>query len=242
MKILIPTAKEMNEKTSPIRAESKQELIRPIIQTLAAKSPEDLATYYHIKPERAEEEARRWQDLARDCATLYPAWNLFDGLMYRQMKRQQLSTEEEAYLEHHVRITSALYGVVPVMHPMAPHRLDFMGKLLVEGQTLKNWWRPHFDAALEPEELVISLLSSEFEAVFSPAIRERMIRLVFTEEKDGQRKIHSTISKKARGKFLSAMVAAQVKTIEEIQALDVAGFRYDSEASTMKEFVFVHSI
>ena len=45
--------------------------------------------------------------------------------MYRHIKRDKLTEAEQAYLENHVFITSALYGVVPALSPMAPHRLDF---------------------------------------------------------------------------------------------------------------------
>ena len=48
------------------------------------------------------------------------------------------------------------------------------------------------------------LLSSEFETVFSKEIQDRMVTFKFLEEKNGQLKVHSTISKKARGAFVTA--------------------------------------
>ena len=47
------------------------------------------------------------------------------------------------------------------------------------------------------EKLVVSLLSSEFEEVFSKKQRDGFIRLSFMEEKEGVLKVHSTISKKS---------------------------------------------
>ena len=55
-----------------------------------------------------------------------PALHLFDGLMYRNIKRDNLTQAEQAYLEKHLMITSALYGVIPAFAPIAPHRLDFL--------------------------------------------------------------------------------------------------------------------
>ncbi|MDT4524985.1 peroxide stress protein YaaA, partial [Pseudomonas aeruginosa] len=92
---------------------------------------------------------------------------LFDGLMYRNIKRDKLTEAEQDYLENHVFITSALYGVVPVLSPMAPHRLDFLMKLKVAGKTLKSHWKAAYDETLKKEEVIFSLLSSEFETVFS---------------------------------------------------------------------------
>ena len=80
-----------------------------------------------------------------------------------------------SYLENHVFITSALYGVVFILSPMAPHRLDFLMKLKVAGKTLKSHWKTAYDEVLKKEEVIFSLLSSEFETVFSKEIREKMV-------------------------------------------------------------------
>ena len=109
--------------------------------------------------------------------------------MYRHIKRDKLTEAEQAYLENHVFITSALYGVVPALSPMAPHRLDFLMKLKVAGKTLKSHWKAAYDEAVTQEEVIFSLLSSEFETVFSKEIREKMVTFKFMEDKDGQLKI-----------------------------------------------------
>lgn len=49
--------------------------------------------------------------------------------MYRNIKRDKLTEAEQDYLENHVFIISALYGVVPALSPMAPHRLDFFDEI-----------------------------------------------------------------------------------------------------------------
>ncbi|KXU16127.1 UPF0246 protein YaaA [Streptococcus oralis] len=159
--------------------------------------------------------------------------------MYRHIKRDELTETERVYLKNHVFITSALYGVVPALSPMAPHRLDFLMKLKVAGKTLRSHWRPFYDEALQGEELIFSLLSSEFETVFSREIREKMVTFKFMENKAEQLKIHSTISKKARGAFLTALIEGQVQTVEQTRKLSFAGFEYRSDLSSDLELVFV---
>ncbi|MDU1702409.1 MAG: peroxide stress protein YaaA, partial [Streptococcus mitis] len=154
----------------------------------------------------------------------------------------KLTEAEQAYLENHVFITSALYGVVPALSPMAPHRLDFLMKLKVAGKTLKSHWKAAYDEALKPEEVIFSLLSSEFETVFSKEIREKMVSFKFMEDKGGQLKIHSTISKKARGAFLTALIESQVETVEEARKLSFAGFNYRQDLSQQRELVFVKEV
>lgn len=154
----------------------------------------------------------------------------------------KIAIAEQDYLENHVFITSALYGVVPALSPMAPHRLDFLMKLKVAGKTLKSHWKAVYDEALKKEEVIFSLLSSEFETVFSKEIRAKMVTFKFMEDRGGQLKIHSTISKKARGAFLTALIENQVQTVGEARRLNFAGFVYREDLSQPQGLVFVKEV
>ena len=239
MKILIPTAKEMNTDHPCIEALPLREESQAVLESLANYSASELETFYKVSVEKAEEEYGHIQALKDHRAKNYPALKLFDGLMYRHIKRDELTKAEQTYLENHVLITSALYGVIPALSPMAPHRLDFLMKLKVAGKTLMSHWKPAYDEALQDEDLIFSLLSSEFETVFSKEIREKMVTFKFMEDKAGQLKIHSTISKKARGAFLTALIEGQVHTVEQARQLSFAGFDYRPDLSSDLELVFV---
>ena len=239
MKILIPTAKEMNTDHPCIEALPLREESQAVLDSLAHYSASELETFYKVSAEKAEEEYAHIQALKDRRAKHYPALKLFDGLMYRHIKRDGLTEAEQTYLEDHILITSALYGVVPALSPMAPHRLDFLMKLKVAGKTLKTHWKSAYDEALQDENLIFSLLSSEFETVFSKEIREKMVTFKFMEDKAGQLKIHSTISKKARGAFLTALIEGQVHTVKQARKLRFAGFDYRPDLSSDLELVFV---
>ena len=239
MKILIPTAKEMNTDHPCIEALPLRKESQAVLDSLTHYSVSELKSFYKVSAEKAEEEYGHIQALKDHRAKHYPALKLFDGLMYRHIKRDGLAEAEQTYLKNHVLITSALYGVVPALSPIAPHRLDFLMKLKVAGKTLKNHWKSAYDEALQDENLIFSLLSSEFETVFSKEIREKMVTFKFMEDKAGQLKIHSTISKKARGAFLTALIKGQVQTVEQARQLSFAGFDYRPDLSSDLELVFV---
>ena len=242
MKILIPTAKEMNTSLPSIVATPLSEESQAVLDSLACYSASELESFYKVSAEKAEEEYAHIQALKDQSAKHYPALKLFDGLMYRHIKRDKLTEAEQAYLEDHVLITSALYGVVPALSPMAPHRLDFLMKLKVAGKTLKSHWKSAYDEALQDEDLIFSLLSSEFETVFSKEVREKMVTFKFMENKAGQLKIHSTISKKARGAFLTALIEGQVQTVEQARKLRFADFEYRPDLSSNLELVFLKQV
>ena len=242
MKILIPTAKEMNTDHPCIEALPLREESQAVLDSLAHYSVSELKSFYKVSAEKAEEEHAHIQALKDHRAKHYPALKLFDGLMYRHIKRYGLTEAEQTYLENHVLITSALYGVVPALSPMAPHRLDFLMKLKVAGKTLKSHWKSAYDEALQDENLIFSLLSSEFETVFSKEIREKMVTFKFMEDKAGQLKIHSTISKKARGAFLTALIEGEIQTVEQARKLRFAGFDYRPDLSSNLELVFLKQV
>lgn len=239
MKLLIPTAKEMNLDTLEKMGNPISNETQAVIDALASLSLEELASLYKISEERTSEEEQRIQALKSGTAKTYPALKLFDGLMYRNIRRMDWTETEAAYVQDHLLITSALYGVIPALTPIAPHRLDFLMKLKVQGKSLKTFWKAVYDQTLQEEELIISLLSSEFETVFSKEIQDRMVTFKFLEEKNGQLKVHSTISKKARGAFVTALLENQITKVEEMKQLSFNGFAYQDDLSTDKQLVFV---
>ena len=217
MKILIPTAKELNLTVPSAIPNLASAQTQAVLDELATMSVADLASFYKISPERAE-------------------------VMYRHIKRQDYTKEESQYIKKHLAITSALYGVIPALEPIAPHRLDFMMPLKLDGKSLKAFWKEAYDQALAEDEVIFSLLSSEFETVFSKEIRQRMIGFKFLEDRGGKLKVHSTISKKARGEFLTALITNQVTEVEQMKKLSFAGFAYRPDLSSEQELVYVKEV
>lgn len=241
MKILIPTAKELNllSQTSPHQLSQKSQKIVDTI--LNHRSIEDLAVFYKISKEKAQEEYLRLRQLQTEQALAAPALDLFNGLMYRNIDRN-LSETEKNYVKKRVFITSALYGISNAYDAMAAHRLDFTQTLSINGKSLKNYWQKDYDRFLEKQGPFISLLSSEFELVFSKKYREQLIQVQFMENKNGQLKTHATISKKARGKCLSQMIKQDITQVSQLKALTFDGFVYDASLSSPQKLVFIKKV
>ena len=239
MKILIPTAKELNKKATPQEVLELSEKSNEIVAEFAKLSASDLAKVYKIKEDKAMEEFSRWQDIKNNTAKSYKALDLFNGLMYRNIDRDNFDEEDKEYIEKNVFITTSLYGIIGAYDLIQEHRLDFLQNVKVSGKSLKNFWRASYDESIEDEDLVISLLSSEFEEVFSKKQREKFIKINFMEEKDGVLKVHSTISKKARGKFLTELVKNKVSSVEEMKKIQFDDFKFSAENSDGRTLAFI---
>ena len=84
MKILIPTAKEMNTDLPSIAATPLRPESQAVLDTLALYSTSQLESFYKVSAEKSAEEFQNIQALKRQTAQHYPALKLFDGLMYRK--------------------------------------------------------------------------------------------------------------------------------------------------------------
>ena len=239
MKILIPTAKELNKKATPQEALELSEKSNEIVAEFAKLSASDLAKVYKIKEDKAMEEFSRWQDIKNNTAKSYKALDLFNGLMYRNIDRDNFDEADKEYIEKNVFITTSLYGIIGAYDLIQEHRLDFLQNVKISGESLKNFWRASYDESIKDEDFVVSLLSSEFEEVFSKNQKEKFIKINFMEEKEGKLKVHSTISKKARGKFLTELVKNKVSSIEEMKQIQFDGFKFNEEYSKEKVLAFI---
>lgn len=239
MKILIPTAKELNKKATPQETLELNEKSNEIVAEFAKLSASDLAKVYKIKEDKATEEFSRWQDIKNNTAKSYKALDLFNGLMYRNIDRDNFDEADKEYIEKNVFITTSLYGIIGAYDLIQEHRLDFLQNVKTSGESLKNFWRASYDESIKDEDFVVSLLSSEFEEVFSKNQKEKFIKISFMEEKEGKLKVHSTISKKARGKFLTELVKNKVSSIEEMKQIQFDEFKFNEEYSEEKVLAFI---
>ena len=239
MKILIPTAKELNKKATPQETLELSEKSNEIVAEFAKLSASDLAKVYKIKEDKAMEEFSRWQDIKNNTAKSYKALDLFNGLMYRNIDRDNFDEADKEYIEKNVFITTSLYGIIGAYDLIQEHRLDFLQNVKISGESLKNFWRASYDESIKDEDFVVSLLSSEFEEVFSKNQKEKFIKISFMEEKEGKLKVHSTISKKARGKFLTEFIKNKVSSVEEMKKIKFDGFEFSDEHSEEKVLAFI---
>ena len=99
MKILIPTAKELNKKAIPHKKISLSDKSTEIVSEIAKLSVEDLAKVYKIKDEKAVEEFSRWKKINNKTAKSFEALELFNGLMYRNIDRAGFDETDKKYIK-----------------------------------------------------------------------------------------------------------------------------------------------
>lgn len=157
----------------------------------------------------------------------------YTGLVYKQLRLDSYQKKAWRYVSEHLRILSAMYGVLRPQDRVRPYRLDFLVKW--PEQNLYRFWEAPLRDYWGGETLV-DLSSNEF----GKMLPKERIQIQFLQlNKKGEWKSQSTKTKMARGRMLNWMIQEQIKTPEDIQAFALDGYRFDPERSTENIWFFL---
>ncbi len=161
---------------------------------------------------------------------VYEAIAMYEGMVFKALDVASLTPAGRVYIDEHLLILSAFYGALRASDLIKPYRLDFNTALKVDGLSLKALWKSYYEALIPAGSLVFNLASDEFSSQFDASAYD-WVDFDFFElrsVKGGpggdavgtfEKKRHSTIAKKGRGRLLRAMAEHHVSSREDIRAL-----------------------
>ena len=120
---------------------------------------------------------------------LYYAIEMYGGEVFKQLKLDEYDKE---WLNNHVVILDALYGVVKPYDTIAPYRLDFNVKFDFD---LKNFWKETINNDLKGFELY-NLASKEFSSLIDLPMTEVELEKASTIKKQRGLTLHKIIKNK----------------------------------------------
>lgn len=167
------------------------------------------------------------------------AFFMYDGMCYKNIKREDFDECDLEYIKEHLIIISALYGAHKPFDLINPYRLDFLMKTKMGN--LYNFWKDDIvNGILNDTDFIVNLASDEFSKTVKKYISEKQILdFEFYEKVDEKLKKHSTISKKARGTMLNFMTKNKIENIEDIKKFDKEGYVFVEEMSSKNKYVFI---
>lgn len=167
-----------------------------------------------------------------------PAIFAYDGLVFKQFDKNDF--DDLDYLNDHVYIISALYGLLKPLTGMADYRLYFDNS----DMNLYEFWADDLYKELyENDNLIINLASKEYTKTIRPFLKkdDKFISLSFKDDKDGKLRSYTAWMKQARGQMLKEIISKKIEDPEEIKKLVVNGYKYDPYHSTEDEYVYIRS-
>ena len=80
------------------------------------------------------------------------AFYMYDGMCYKNIKREEFDECDLEYIREHLIIISALYGVLKPFDLINPYRLDFLMKTKMGN--LYNFWKDDIDGKLKKHSTI----------------------------------------------------------------------------------------
>ncbi len=226
--------------------------VSELVDIMATKSPDDLASMMSISPSLAELNFDRFQNWEAEFTAdnSRPALLAFAGDVYMGMDAPNTFSERDfTHAQKTLRILSGLYGVLRPLDRMQPYRLEMGSKLKTDrGRDLYEFWGDRVTDMINADlddspgsAALINLASNEyFGAINENRLDGRLVSPVFLDSKDGKDpKIISFFAKRARGSMAGWIIQNRIKSVKALDEFDVDGYTFDADRSTTNEPVFV---
>lgn len=178
-------------------------------------------------------QAMKVYDYYHQSYKIHPALSLYQGTVFKQLKFNEYKNHLD-YLDKHLRIMSAYYGVLKYNTGITPYRLDMTMKL--NHINLYEYWYTPIYQYFENEDFIISLASQEFTSMIH---HPHLYFIDFIEIKENKMKRNAMIIKKARGQMLNQMILNEITTLDELKKQNINGFIYNKELSQEHTLVFL---
>lgn len=219
-----------------------------IADIMRSYSPSELAEVLKVSDTIAIKEAgyfEEWNVKAVQPET-QPGVFSYDGDVYRALNARDMTEKEWAWLNDHLRILSALYGISKPFDLIQPYRLEFHStKVRPDGMSLYDYWqKPIMDSINDELEkmddpVLVNLASEEFsKAVDVKKLKGKMITPVFQEMREGGAKVIGLYAKKARGLMTRYAAKNGIDDVERLKAFDTGGYAFHEKTSTDSVWVF----
>lgn len=244
MKILLSPAKKMRTDTDSLAPEGLPEYIdqaADLLGWLKTKSKEELKSLWKCNDKIVRQNLERIEHMDLKNK-LTPAVLSYEGIAYQYMAPAVFEMGQYDYVQKHLRILSAFYGVLKPMDGVTPYRLEMQAKASVHGH--KNlyelWGRRLYDAVLDDSRIMINLASKEYSKCIEKYLTDddRYITITFCEKSRDKLVTKGTYAKMARGDMVRFMAEENIKKPADIQKYHRLGYVFRSELSTETEYVF----
>jgi cytoplasmic iron level regulating protein YaaA (DUF328/UPF0246 family) len=245
--LILSPSKSVNFVSEEIQVESG----RPLFEKEAARLHAGLKDYTVDEILRKEKVSLKIARAAYENIQLFslkntsqkPAIFAFDGNAYDKLRVRDFDRKELNFLQNHLRIFSALYGILSPFDLIKPYRLD-MGSKLIDG--LYDFWREKVTAEIsrllsKDDRILVNLASNEYFKMIDVKklpVGTRIILPVFQQEKDGRYVTNALFAKHARGLMTRFVTEHEISAPDYLKAFDAEGYYFNPHLSEKDEWYF----
>lgn len=244
MKILLSPAKKMKDDLDSIAPAGLPEFIdqaADILEWMKKQSHQELKELWKCNDKIAEQNFERiaHMDLKR---RLTPAVLAYEGIAYQYMAPSVFEDRQYDYVQEHLRILSAFYGVLKPMDGVTPYRLEMQAKAAMdEHRDLYELWGSRlYESVRDDSGVIINLASKEYAKCIEKYLtdQDQYLTVTFCEKAGDRLVTKGTYAKMARGDMVRFMAEKNIEEPTKIKKYHRLGYVFREELSTETEYVF----
>lgn len=244
MKIILSPAKKMNADSDTLAYSGLPvylEQTEKIMAWLKEKSFGELKQLWKCNEKIAGQNMERLEhmDLYKN---LTPAVLSYEGIAYQYMAPAVFEDGQLFYVQEHLRILSAFYGVLKPMDGVTPYRLEMQAGVSIGSakDLYQLWGRRIYEQVRDESGIIINLASKEYSRCVEKYLTDEdtYITCVFGEKVQGKFVTKGTYAKMARGEMVRFMAERNVEVPGGMKEFDRLGYVFREEMSTETEYVF----
>ena len=204
-----------------------------IIERIKMFSVEEIEKKFKLKKDKAEKLLEFYQNYENEKSG--NALASYTGVAYKSIGIDTFDIEDFEYLESHLVILSALYGILTPYTNIKEYRLD-MTNSIFENKSLYEVWKSSVNEYFEKEDIILNLASKEYSKLIKS---DNLIDFEFWNDTNGKLKQISTNSKKMRGFTLNYIVKNRITNINNLKDITLNEYIFNKDMSSEKKFVYV---
>ena len=220
MKIILSPAKKMKVDTDSIDTMSSPvflEKTEEILGWMQGRTEEELKKLWKCNDKITTENIERIKTMNFQ-KQLTPAVLAYEGIAYQYMAPAVFEDGHFDYVQEHLRILSAFYGVLKPMDGITPYRLEMQAKAAIGDSTnLYDFWGDN---------------------LYWEVIDDRYITISFCEQSGGRLITKGTYAKMARGEMVRYMAENHIENPDDIKEFDHLGYVFRDDISSDREYIF----
>ena len=188
MKIILSPAKKMivdTDNIAPVELPAFIDKTAEILSWMKSKSKEELKAIWKCNDKIAEQNFHRLENMDL-YNRLTPAVLAYEGIAFQYMAPAVFEIQQFEYLQNHLRILSAFYGILKPLDGVTPYRLEMQAKAEIEETTnLYDYWGDRlYHSVIDDSRIIINLASKEYSKCIEKYLsdKDKYITVTFCEQ------------------------------------------------------------
>lgn len=244
MRIILSPAKKMRVDTDSIEPLGRPIFIKKtevILSWLRNRTEAQLKELWKCNDKIVSQNVERIKKMNL-CQQLTPAILAYEGIAYQYMTPAVFEKDHFDYVQEHLRILSAFYGVLKPLDGVTLYRLEMQARAEIgDSKNLYDFWGDDlYQDVIDDSRIIINLASKEYskciEKYLSP--EDRYLTITFCEKSGEKLVTKGTYAKMARGEMVRYIAEKNIEKPENIRNFNRLGYIFREDLSTNTEYIF----